>query len=654
MKALARVATSRSIKRDFALHPVRLGLAVGEKVRDRSRLRRLRRSYPEEIGSPTETAILRPVAGELAVAAELPRELEDAARRIRCEAESVLEHKVDYLGSGLVQLPREIDWHTDFKSGYKWPCTFYQDVEITRLSDDSDAKVPWELSRGHQLLTLARAARLYEDERFVSELEWQLASWLEQNSAGRGINWVNAMEVAIRAVNWLWAIATAEQWRPLDPALRASVVHSLQVHGRHIAAHLEGSSRLRSNHYLADILGLLALGACLDGDAMAPKWLRFAQRHLEREMVGQVLPDGVGFEASLPYHGLALEMFLLAWFISTAANRPLSSGYRARLIAMLEVSRSVRHPDGRSPVFGDQDSGRILPAGFARPATHDNLLDLGSALLDMPPLVPGPPNEEVAWTLGVEAWRRLAGREYSPKPPTSAFPAGGLYVMQNRDVHLVARWGGVGQNGNGGHGHNDISSYELSYGETFVVDPGTYVYTADPAARNKFRSSSAHNVTVVDGLDMHPVSPTALFVMPAYARLAVESYEQSEHAIRLAGWHDGFRRDGDEIVCHRKISLDKVTSLVEVVDEVRGAGRRRVESLIHLAPGCVAEAIGATEMMIHASERRLMIMFSGADAVTIEEDWVSDKYGSRVRAPVLRAVVSAELPVRLGYRVQPT
>ena len=72
---------------------------------------------------------------------------------------------------------------------------------MTRLDDDSDAKVPWELSRGHQMLTLARAACLFEDHRYADELERQLDSWLQDNPPGVGINWVNAMEVALRAVN---------------------------------------------------------------------------------------------------------------------------------------------------------------------------------------------------------------------------------------------------------------------------------------------------------------------------------------------------------------------------------------------------------------------------------------------------------------------
>ena len=349
----------------------------------------------------------------------------------------MIKHEVDYLGSGFVEVGAAIDWHTDWKSGYRWPAAFYQDVEVTRLHDSSDAKFPWEVSRCHHLVTLARAARIYEDERFATEVEAQLWSWLACNPPGCGINWVNAMEVAIRAVNWLWVIGTLEPWHKLDASLRRTLTRSLQVHGRHIAANLEGSPLLRSNHYLANILGLLAIGAHLQGDPQAPEWLRFAQRALEREIEHQVLPDGVGFESSLPYHGLALEMFLLGWRFSQLSCRPLSHGYRDRLIRMIDVSRAVRHPDGRSPIFGDQDSGRVLPAGFRRPPTHDHLLDLGSALLDLPRLAPDPyPHEEVAWTLGLGAWQRLAGRQGCAPAAPNAFPSGGLYVLRSDEVHV--------------------------------------------------------------------------------------------------------------------------------------------------------------------------------------------------------------------------
>jgi hypothetical protein len=643
----------RAVIRHARAHPIRLTLTVGDRLVERTRSRRLREHYDKRIADPSPGAVLRAPAIELASASDLPSELKEASGRILREAESVLSHRVDYLGSGLVQLGDEIDWQTDFKSGYRWPLSFYRDVEVTRLTDTSDAKVPWELSRGHQLLTLARAARIYEEERFAAELEAQLTDWMERNPPGQGINWVNPMEIAIRAVNWLWAIGTVEQWRPLDPSFREAVTRSLQVHGRHIAANLEGSRLLRSNHYLADVLGLLLLGAHLEGDPIAAKWFRFGRRQLEHEMFDQVLPDGVNFEASLPYHGLALEMFLLGWLVSQQAGRPLSNRYRDRLERMLDVARSVRHPIGRSPVFGDQDSGRILPAGFARPPTQDNLLDLGSAILDLPRLVPGPPHEEVAWILGIETWKRIAQREHVSTPPSAVFADGGLYVLRADNVHVVVRWGEVGQNGNGGHGHNDLSSYELSYGVPFVVDPGTFVYTADPAERDRFRSASAHNVVVVDGQNMHQISPQMPFEMPARARFGVEHWEDSTSAIVLTGWHDAYGSRKDPVVCRRTISLDKATGAVEVVDDVRGQGRRRIESLLHLASGVDVRTLSATDLQMRSDRYQMGISFTGAETVTVVDGWVSEQYGVRQRAAVLRATTEVQLPTSLRYRMTP-
>src|SRR5439155_9585797 len=141
-------------------HPVLIGRYVAHHLGRRVHERRLRSGYDALVNRPGAPA-LRLVPIELPPADSLP----EAAERIRSEADSILRHEVDYLGSGLVALGDEIDWQRDFKSGYVWPRSFYLDVEVTRLGDDSDAKVPWELSRGHQLLTLARAFALFRDER---------------------------------------------------------------------------------------------------------------------------------------------------------------------------------------------------------------------------------------------------------------------------------------------------------------------------------------------------------------------------------------------------------------------------------------------------------------------------------------------------------
>jgi hypothetical protein len=618
------------------------------------RRRRLRGLYDASL--PTAAIALRLPTIELPRATELPPELQLAAVHLREEADHVLAHRVDFLGSGLVDLGPDIDWHRDFKSGYRWPKRFHQDIEVTRLDDESDAKVPWELSRGHQLLTLARAARLFEQESYAEEFESQLSSWLDANPPGIGINWTTPMEVGIRAVNLVWAVATLEGWRPLDQEVRERLIASLRWHGRHTDANLEGTPYLRSNHYLGDILGLLILGSVLDGEPAALRWAEFARREFEREIVKQVYEDGVSFEGSLAYHGLVLEMFLLASYIASWACMPLSQRFHERLDQMVEVSRHVRHGNGRTPLFGDQDSGRILPEGFARPPTHDNLLWLASAVAQKARPLEGAVHPEVAWTFGVGSWRRSA--ELPPATPvgSAAFPVGGIYVLRSERVHVVVRCGDVGQKGQGGHSHNDVLSYELSVdGIPLIVDSGTYAYTFDANARNELRSTRAHNTICIDGAEIHPIDPARVFELRRFAHPRVELCSLSGKPVEVVGFHDGYRRLTPRALHRRRFSLAPASDQLTIVDELDGAGVHEIESLLHFAAGTRLRPTGEAGFEVELGELRARIAFSGLGAgdLKTEEGWISDRYGVRERAPVVVASAERALPAKLGYTITP-
>ena len=292
--------------------------------------RRLRRSYDSRVASVTSIASLRSWPLDLRRREDLPGRLRPAGDELIAEADEVMNGRVDILGSGPTLIGPAVDWHRDFKSGYRWPELFFMDIEVTRLEDESDAKVPWDLSRSHHLLTLARAARLTGQERYAYEVERQLSSWLAANPPGVGINWVQPMEIALRAVNWVWILRTLEPDFPIPESLRNQILASLQAHARHVSLTLEGTPYLRSNHYLSDVLGLLVLGAVLAEDARAPRWVSYARRAFEREIQTQVLKDGMSFEASTGYHGLALEIFLLAWLTAAWSGVRLSPHTKRR------------------------------------------------------------------------------------------------------------------------------------------------------------------------------------------------------------------------------------------------------------------------------------------------------------------------------------
>ncbi len=589
--------------------------------------------------------------------APVPPGLQDAQARIVTEAREHRGHVVDLLGSGPTQLGDPIDWHRDFKSTHRWPALFYLDVPITNLDDSSDPKVVWELSRGHHLLTMARAARLTSDAELASEVHEQLLAWIADNPPGIGINWVNAMEVALRATNWIWTLSTLGEDFPMPTATEAAVSRALAAHGRHIAHNLEGSPDLRSNHYLCDILGLLVLGYALPGDSAAGRWWRLAKRRFEREIVAQVHQDGSAFEASTAYHGLVLEVFLLAYWLAGVAGDPFGERYRSRLEAMVEFSRSVRHANGRMPQFGDNDSGRVLPSGWARPLTQDNLVWLGAAVLDRPAGLPTPAHEDVAWIIGTAAWERLDARHGVPVARRASFPDGGIWVMSRGGTRVTVRAGHVGQNGNGGHAHNDAGAFELSVGEDpVVVDRGTFVYTADPMQRNAFRCTASHNVTQIDDLETNPIEASRLFGLTqrSFPEVTVDdAADPTEVTVRYAV--EDQRSGPASFTVTRTLRLGAPGAL-HGTDIVSGEGVHHLQTRLHLAPGIAATLEADDAVSIEGPNSASTLRFAvepTEPTVRIEHGSVSDRYGHRDDAAVVVASALTRLPARVSFTLSP-
>ena len=98
----------------------------------------------------------------------------------------------------------------------------------------------------------------------------------------------------------------------------------------------------------------------------------------------------------------------------------------------------------------------------------------------------------------------------------------------------------MGQNGNGGHAHNDQLSLTLRIdGEDIIVDPGTYLYTPLPERRNEFRATAAHFTIQKEGMEQNPWHPgrAGLFSM-AYEATFAKVLLLTSNAIVME--HSGF------------------------------------------------------------------------------------------------------------------
>ena len=189
----------------------------------------------------------------------------------------------------------------------------------------SDIKVIWDYSRAHPLFTNAALGPGHVDAGVAF-----IRRWLEANADTNGPAWICAMDVAIRAVNWIMAdvMSGGELGRRVGSKVWAQW---LWHHGFVTWQRLEARI-ISSNHYMADLLGLIVIGSSFPDDARARAWLRFAQDEFPRALLAQTYEDGGLNEASLRYHAFVTEMALLAR-LATDVPFPPAVEDRLRAIA---------------------------------------------------------------------------------------------------------------------------------------------------------------------------------------------------------------------------------------------------------------------------------------------------------------------------------
>jgi len=166
-----------------------------------------------------------------------------------------------------------------------------------------------------------------------------------------------------------------------------------------------------------------------------------------------------------------------------------------------------------------------------------------------------------------------------------AFPHAGWYIMRSNTNYMIISCGPNGQNGNGGHCHNDKLSFELCIdGEDIIVDPGTYVYTAEPEWRNKFRSAVYHNTVMVDDKEQNGFTAKNLFHVENNAMTKCLKWEIGDEIDLFIGEHCRYARFCRPVIHQREIKFHKKEGRLEIMDEFRGNGEHSLEWSLVLSP----------------------------------------------------------------------
>src|SRR5262249_34221728 len=177
-----------------------------------------------------------------------------------------------------------------------------------------------------------------------------------------------------------------------------------------------------------------------------------------------------------------------------------------RVRAVLDALLVLLRPDRSMPSIGDADGGWLLPLDVREPDDARGVFCTAAVLFGRPDYAwaAGGLQADTLWLLGPSAADRYDA--LSPAPP--AGPAsrilrdGGYAVLRTTwredSDHVILDTGPLGCPYSSGHGHADLLAVQCTFrGRSYVVDPGTFRYTADQGWRSYFRGTGAHSTVEV-------------------------------------------------------------------------------------------------------------------------------------------------------------
>jgi hypothetical protein len=569
------------------------------------------------------------------------------------EADLICSHIFDLLGSGPKKISRDgegyqgIDWHTDFKSGFRWEQQhFFRDIRFGHRKG-IDIKTPWELSRFQHLSILGQAYLLTKDEKYTREYVDQLTDWIEHNRVGFGVNWVCTMDVAIRAVNWLVAREYFSESKEITQLFLWKMYSSLYEHGKFIWRHLEREP-VKTNHYLSDIAGLFFISIYCPFFKESKKWQKFAVEELEKEIQHQIYDDGCDFEASTCYHRLALEIFMYCEMLGRKAGVEFQELYREKLKKMFEFCLSAIKPNGLIPQIGDNDSGRFLMFTKKPSLEHQYLFAVAAVLYRDPRFILNgfSFDEEAFWvygTSGKKAYDRIASAR--EQRGIVSFPDAGWHIIRQEKDYCFISCGPNGQDGNGGHAHNDKLGFELMIdGQDIFVDPGSYSYTSYKEERNIFRSTRYHNTISFQGVEQNELDDQDIFSLLDKVKIEYAFLKEEGNKAVFNG-----KIKYADVIHKRTISLDRLNSFWEITDSITVGCSRLAAFTLHLSPYVVYKD---GYIISKSTNNKLAIISSDKYKLEINECSYSPGYGIKIPAECLTVKLPAEKGISITLAVQ--
>jgi len=441
------------------------------------------------------------------------------------------------------------------------------------------------------------------------------------------------MEFAIRAINWMYALAFVREAGKDIPSLSVGVINMVDYLTKHYSRYSSAN-----NHLLVEAAAIGIAGYAYHYQP----WKDLATKILTEEIGRQNYSDGVNKELSLHYQTFGMEAYLLMAHVSgeTCWNDILK-----------REAEFVAHSSWREKTvceFGDDDEGKILDLQGGLWHQWEWILQLASLITGVRYSRFDEMCENTRWLFTDEEIETIKKKPRYHATKSRCFREGGnSFLRDSSDRVLIGiDHAALGFGTIAAHGHADALSFQvLVDGVPVITDPGTYIYHCDLEHRNAFRETINHSTVCIGGKDQSEM--LGAFLWGKRAECKLEHFSSTDEMDVLNASHDGYKpimhqRSFEWDIVRRKLRIkDAFTKETEWVSTLMLGKDVRINKM---QDGSIVLSSGGNEVVVSVG--------TPIEKLEIEEAEVSTEYGVKYSSKAIRiyghaTVCSVDIDINL-------
>ncbi len=480
------------------------------------------------------------------------------------------------------------DWRKDFKHNIASKLKPTSKIDNQNFEAVGDIRYVSTISRLHHLpfIMLAGVSGNFRNhEKLVFK---QLKDWKSQNPYLKSVNWKSGIEAGIRVTNLIFLRNISKLNASEQNELNSLIDNIVEEHFWFLKAHLSLFSSA-NNHLLFELLGLFIISLHYNFSD-SDKWRKRSFEWLLDELEKQTFEDGFSKEQSTHYHAEVMNIYLTAFSQARQFNIEIPDKAIIKLQKMGDALACFLQEGGHLLPIGDSDEGQILYPYF------DSAFDLYNSLFFDIQMLGGLQkytNSSVHWDLrnyllwGNQIFINESKQRVERKENVTSvkhLADSGYFFCNVGEMKVIFDAGSIGYGHLAAHGHADALQVLVSVkGEDFLIDPGTYQYHSRFSKfRNYFRGTLAHNTISINGLDQ--AKSGGRMIWNTKPDVVLEAFEQSVGGFKIKASHNGFQKQGVNVMHSRSISHQNDHPHISIIDSLDAAIDYYIIYSLHFAP----------------------------------------------------------------------